>query len=264
MKLSQRLKTGIIILLIITFFLILNLTDFSKKIKNFFYLISAPIQKVLWKAGRDLNNFFVMIFEIKNLKKENEVLKLRIQELLSEKVTIIELKKENEFLRIGLEMGLQKEFKLQAAEVIGKDVSQDFILINKGSKDGILEGFPVINQQKALIGKISEIYDNFSKIMLISNKESSFDAQVQERDLEGIVKGKGNFKVFLELIPKEKEIKEGDLLVTSSLGGIYPKGLLVGQIKEVQKSEIEPFQRAEIKSAFEVGEIEHFFIITDY
>jgi len=264
MKLSQRLKIGITILLIIAFFLVLNLSDFSKKIKNFFYLISAPIQKILWKAGGNLDNFFTMIFEIKNLKKENEALKLRIQELLSEKAAIIGLKKENKFLREALEVGLEKEFKLQVTEVIGKDISQDFILTNKGSKDGILEGSPVITQQKALIGKISEIYDDFSKVMLISHKESSFDTEVQERSVEGIVKGKGNFKLFLELIPKEKEIKEGDLLVTTSLAGIYPKGLLVGQIKEVQKSEIEPFQTAEIEPAFKIGEIEHFFIITNY
>lgn len=264
MKLSKKLKTGITLTLVIALFVLLNLTQTPKVIKNFFYLISQPIQKTLWRVGNNVSDFFKAVSEIKNLKKENEELKLRIQELLGEKVASGELQRENEFLREALGLGLEKEFKLQIVEVIGKDISQDSILINNGAIDGISEGFSVITQQKTLVGEIAKVYKNFSKVALISNKESSFDAKVYEKDLEGVVKGKGNFKLFLELLPKEEEIKEGDLVVTTSLSGIYPGGLLVGQIKEVKKSDIEPFQMAEIQPSFDIGEIESLFVITEF
>ncbi|MDI6602791.1 MAG: rod shape-determining protein MreC [Patescibacteria group bacterium] len=264
MKLSYRLKIGLIIILIASFFLVLNLTPFGKEIKNFFYLISSPIQKIFWKTGNKISDFFEVIFRIKDLKRENEELKLKIQTLEAENVTISELKKENEILREALEIGLEKEFGLQLAQVIGKDVSQDLILINKGLKDGILEGFPVISQQKLLIGKISEVYKDFSKVLLISNPKSSFDAKIADSDIFGVVKGKGNLKILFDFIPQEKEIKEGDLVVTSVLGGIFPQGLLVGKINEVTKSDLKPFQKAQIQPVFNIGNLEKLFIITEW
>ena len=278
MKISPRVKIGLITVLLIAFFIVLNLTSFSKEVKNFFYLISSPIQKTLWRAGNNLSDFFEAISEIEKLKKENEELLLENQALTAENASLKELKKENEVLREALEIGLEKEFKLVLAEVIGKDISQDVLLINKGSKDGILKDFPVITQQKSLIGKCGEVYENFSKVILISNKESSFDAKIigsqnsseadlggdDDNDIQGLVKGKGNLKLFLDLIPQEKEINEGNLVVTTTLGGIFPRGLLVGEIKKVLKSDIQPWQGAEIEPAFDIKELETLFILINF
>ena len=268
MKLSPGVKIGLIIVLLISFFIVLNLTGFSKEVKNFFFLISSPIQKTLWRAGNNLSNFFEVISEIEKLKKENEELLLKNQVLLVENTRLKELKKENEVLREALEIGLEKEFKLLLSEVRGKDISQDTLLINKGSKDGISKGFPVITQQKALIGKIGEVYENFSKVILISNKESSFDVKIMgwddDSDIQGVIKGKGNLKLFLDLVLQEKEIKEGNLVVTTVLGGIFPKGLLVGEIKEVLKNDIQPWQGAKIKPAFDIKELETLFVIINF
>lgn len=264
MKLTYKVKFGISIVLIVIFFLVLNLTPAGPEVKNFFYLISSPIQQVFWNAGDKISDFFEIISDIKNLKRENEELKLKIQTLEAENVALKELKKENELLRGALEIGLEKEFKLTLAEVIGKDISQDFILIDKGSRDGILEGLPVIAQQKVLIGKISDVYRNFSKVLLISNPKSSFDGKIIESEVFGLIRGKGNLRILFDLIPKEKEIKEGDLVVTSALGGVFPEGLIVGKISQVKKSDLEPFQMAQIQPGFNIRDLEKLFIITEW
>jgi len=264
MTLPPKFKTGIIIFLVVAFFIVLNLTPAPKEIKNFFYLISSPIQKVLWGGGKYFSDLFEMVFEMKDLKQKNEALKLQLQELLSENIQIAELKKENETLREALGVGLEKEFTLEIAEVVGKDISQDFLLINKGQRDGLTEDLPVITQQKVLVGKITQVYKDFSKVALISNQESSFNVKIQEKDLEGVIKGIGDFKLFLELVPKEEEIKEGDFLITTSLGRIFPEDLLVGQITKVESSDIEPFQIAQVNPIFEIGKIEILFVITDF
>jgi len=264
MKLSPKLKIRIIVVFLITFFVVLNLTGFSKEVKNFFYLISQPFQKTFWQAGDRVSDFFEMITEIKNLKKENEELLLKNQELLAKIALLEELKKENEILREALDIGLEKEFKLIFSQVIGKDIDQDSLLINKGSNNGISKDFSVITQQKVLVGKISAVYSNHSKVMLLTNKESSFSGKIQEKDIDGIVKGKGNLRLFLDLILSDVEIFPGDIVLTSALGGIFPRGLLVGEIKEVKKSDIEPFQQAEIKPAFDIKELKSLFIITNY
>ena len=276
MRLSPRSKIGTALVLLVVFFVVLNLTGFQKEVKNFFYLISSPIQEAFWRVGDRISDFFETVTEIKNLKTENEEFKLKIQELLAENIALKEFKKENEILRTALEIGLEKDFELILAQVIGKDISQDFILINKGLKDGISKDSPVINQQKVLFGKIQEVYDNFSKVMLITDKKSSFDAKIlapyqtegfgagSDSEIYGIVKGKGNLQLYLDLIPQDKEIKEGDLIVTTPLGGIFPSGLLVGKIKEVRKSDIEPVQQAEISPLFDIKETEYLFIITNF
>ena len=266
----------IISVLVIFLFVFLNLESISPRVKNFFYLVSEPAQKWLWQKGNNLSIFFETISEIKSLKKESDNLKLKIKTLESENLVLIELKKENEILRKALEIGLKKDFKLVFAQVIGKDVSQDSILIDQGSKDGVRVGLPVITQQKILVGKISKVYENFSDVVLISNKESSFDAKIlapyqtegfgagSDTEIYGIVKGKGNFKLYFDLIPKDQELKEGDFLVTSALGGVFPPGLLIGEIKEVKKSDVELFQKAEIKPALDIKELEFLFVIREW
>ncbi len=269
MRLNPKARLAIVIVLIVSFFLTINLTSFAKEVKNFLYLISSPIQRVFWQTGKRISDFFEVFGKIGDLKRENEELKLKIQELLAENVALRELKKENEILRGALEIGLEKEFKLTLSQVIGKDISQDYILINKGAKDGILEGFPVITEQKILIGKISQVYKNFSKVLLISNPKSSFDGKILEGgsgDSEVFcrIQGKGNLRIFVDLIPKEKEIKQGDLVVTSALAGAFPPGMLVGKINQVKKIDLEPFQTAQIQPAFDIKNLEKLFILVNW
>jgi len=252
---------SILLFAVLAVLVILALNFYQKQVRNFFYLISAPIQKTFWRAGDRVSDFFETISEIKNLKKENEDLKLKIQSLLAENVQLLELKKENETLRVALNLGLEKEFKLTLAQVIGKDISQDSLIIDKGSDDGILKGQPVITQEKTLVGKINEVYKNFSKVQISSHKDSSFDGKISDTEIPGLVKGGGDFKVFFDLVPKDKEIKKGDLVVTAAAGGIFPEGLLVGEVKDVKKSDIEPFQKVEISPSFDINELECLFII---
>lgn len=257
---------------ILAILVIVALNFFQKPVRNFFYLISAPIQKTFWRAGDRVSDFFETISDIKNLKKENEDLKLKIQSLLAENVQLLEFKKENETLRVALNLGLEKQFNLTFAEVIGKDISQDSLIIDKGSDDGILKGQPVITQEKTLVGKINEVYKNFSKVMLISHKDSSFDGKILDTsnqnefgtgraEITGLVKGSGNFKIFFDLVPRDEEIKKEDIIMTTAVGGIFPEGLLVGEIKEVEKSDLEPFQKAEISPFFDIKEVNYLFIV---
>jgi len=264
MKPIFKSKILLIFILIIAIFIVFNLTGFSKEVKNFFYSISSPIQKTFWKAGDNVSDFFSVIFEMKILKEENELSRLKIQELLAKNAFLEEFKKENEFLREALNIGLEKDFQLVFSEVISKDISQDSILINKGLKDGISRGFPVVTCQKTLLGRVGEVYQDFSEVILISNADTSFDAKVSEKEIYGVIKGKGNLKLYFDLIPKDKEIFEGDLIITTILGGVFPEGLLIGLIKEIKKLDIEPWQTAEIELSFNIKDLDNLFIITNF
>ncbi len=268
MKISSK-KKKILIWVFIGILVIVLLNFFQKETRSFFYSISSPVQKVLFEAGSKTSDFLESIIRAGDLKNETNGFKLKNQELLSQVVALEDLKKENKILREALEIELQKDFKLVLSQIVGKDISQDFILINKGSKDDIFEGMPAVTQQRVLVGKISEVYENFSKVMLISNKDSSFNAKIsasgkEEDNISGVVRGKGNSKVLFDLVPREDDIFEGDVVVTSALGRTFPKGLLVGKIKTIKKIDVEQFQQAEIEPFFDISDTENIFIILDF
>jgi len=258
MRFSFNKRNKILIGVVVVVLVIGLMNVFQKEVRAFFYWFSSPIQKVLWRAGESTADFFSGVVKTGKLKQEVDQLKLKNQELVWRLENLKNLKQENQVLRQALGLELQKDYRLVLAQVISKDISQDYLLIDKGTRDGISKGMPLITEQKVLVGRISEVYEKFSKVQLLSNKENSFDADF------GLVKGAGNFKLFFELIPKEIELSEGDLIFTSALGGIFPKGLLVGQVKKVIKNDVEPFQQAEIEPAFNISEAEIIFVILDF
>jgi len=208
--------------------------------------------------------FFETISEIKNLKKENEALKSEIKKLIFEKESLKDLEKENKALREALSLGLEKEFKLKMARFLGKDVSGDIFLIDKGKEDGIEEGKVVILPEKVLIGKVFKVYQNFSKVKVFTFKDFSFDVEIGKERAIALAKGQGNFKLKIVLIPKEKEILIGDKVFTSALGGNFPKGILVGEIEEIKDSDISGFKEAKVKPYFELKNLDYLFVILNF
>mgnify|MGYP001605391163 CR=1 FL=1 len=268
-KLWQKISAGILFL--IALFFILNI--FESQIKNYFYSNSSPFSRFLWQASSGSSKFassffnaFAISQENHNLKQENEKLLLQLH-LLKGKLT------ENDALgEFSSNKSESDNFDAALAHVIYIDIFEDFILIDKGKEDGILQDMPVISGQKAVFGKVVESYKNFSKVMLISNKNSALDVKIESADSEnstentiyGAVKGSGNLSVYLDLVPLEAEIKEGDLLVTSALEKTFPKGLLSGKIISVNKDDLKPFQTAQVRPFFDIKNTENLFVIINY
>ena len=259
MKVSFKIT---LIILAVLFLFFLNF--YQKNIKNFFYSISLPIEKFLWQKGKENSNIFETMFRASKLEIENRDLKLKNQELFQDLVLLTELKKENETLRKALGIGLEKQFELIFSNVIGKDILNDYILINKGVEDGVLEELSVISAEKVLVGKIDEVYRNFSRVILISNPQISIPAEILDKKTNILVKGKGNGRIFADFIPLNLEISVGDVVFTTFTKETLPRGLLVGVLKEIKKEDIESFQQAEITPFFDVSQMDNLFIVKGF
>jgi len=255
---SKRSK---ILFLIIGAIFVLSLNLFQEETKGFFYNISAPIQGIFWSAGDNIASFFGTVGNLKGLREENKQLRNFFHELLAEKASLTELKEENEVLREALQLGLQKEFKLILVDVTSKDIGQDSILINQGSQDGLSPGMPVITQQKILLGRIAEVFEKFSRVVLISSKDSSFDAKISGTAITGVARGQGGSDLKFDLVPQEKELKVDDLVVSSALGGIYPEGLLVGRVIKASRDDVSSFYQSEIAPLFDLRSTTMVFVI---
>lgn len=261
MKIKFKIAAAVLIILL---FALLNFAPVRGEIRNIFYLISNPAQKWLWQRGASVSILFQALSDNKVLIKENEDQKKKIQELLTENEALKEVKKENESLRTALNLGLEKEFNLEMADIIGKEISKDSVVIDRGLGDGLTVGMPLITVQKVLVGKIEKVYQNYSSIQLLTAEESSFAVQISGEDIYGLAKGKGALGLTVERIPREKEIKIGDQIFTSVLAGDFPRGLLVGEISEIKKSDVESFQKGEVKVSFDIGQLDTVFIIKDF
>ena len=210
------------------------------------------------------SNFWKTITEINNLKNQNGDLKTENQNLLADLSLLKDLQDENKILREALDLGLRKDFKVVLVKVIGKDINQDYILTNRGSADGIKEGMVAITSSKAILGRVKEVSENFSRVMLISHPESSLGGMIQEAEIQGIVKGKGNSILSFGLVPKDNDLREGQIVITTSLAGDIPAGLLVGQVKKITKSDIGPIQDGILTPFFDINILENVFIVTDF
>ena len=273
--LLKKILVGVTIL----FVLIAFLNIFEKQIRNSFYFVSSPVAKVFERTGKNTSVFFESFFNAKNLKQENNNLKEENQKLLSENSLLQDLLEQNQALKNATETAKKNNFQITPVQIIGLDSANDFIIIDKGLEDGISENMPLISDKKVLYGKVFKIYKNFSQVMLISNKNSVLNVkiypaksveggvmpEIQEKTpIYGALRGGGNLSVYLDLVSPDVEIKQGDILITSALEGIFPKNLLVGKIISKNKNDLKPFQTAEIHPFFDIKNIENLFVITDY
>ena len=243
--------------------LILPKKYFWSPIKGFTMTIMAPAQKVVFKAGSSVYDFFSTIGKISDLAKENESLKEENDKLLEEKTALLEVEKENEILRQELNFQKKTSFKLVPGQVIAKDPTniQNSFTIDVGKKAGIKEGMPVVSSGM-LVGKISEVHYSTSKVMLITNPNNVVNAMLQKTRAYGLIKGELGYGLVMESIPQETKINISDMVITSGLGGNYPKGLIIGEVEEIVSKQGEIFQLATLKPILDFSSLEIVFVIT--
>ncbi len=260
-------KVMLAVLLVAGSIFLLNI--FDRQIKNSFYYATFPVSRVLWQAGDGASWFLGSLLNAKGISQENANLTQENQNLLAQVATLKETIKARQDLASALQATAANSVHLTLAQVIGLDSLSDTIVVNKGSDDGIKENMPVISSANVLYGKVSTVYKNFSKVLLVSSPQSVVDAKTQNSDpavpsILGVIKGQGNFSVYLDLVPSDAKLQKGDLLVTSALEGIFPKDLLIGKIVQSTQSDAKPFQTAQIQPFFDLNHLDNLFIITDY
>jgi len=223
--------------------------------------IAAPIEWGINSVLDGLSDTWKRYIFLFNLEEENRALKKKVDALTSEINTHREVYLESIRLKelLALKDGL--EFPSVAARIIGRENSSVFktLLINKGSSDGLAPGMPVIAVQ-GVVGRVIESSWNTSRVLLLVDYNSNIDAVVQGSRYRGILQGGGVMGCTLKYVEKSEELKTGDLIVTSGIGGIFPKGIPLGTVVNVEKS-IGLFQKVEVLPAVSLQKIEEVLVI---
>lgn len=149
-----------------------------------------------------------------------------------------------------------------AAMVIGRDQTSivKTILINKGTSHGLRLDLPVIADQ-GVVGRIVETSAHVSRVLLLIDENSNTDALIQETRIQGILQGAASSGCTLKYVPKTETVKVGNIVVTAGLSGLFPKGLLLGVVKNVEKTDSGLFQQIDVTPFVDFSKLEEVMVI---
>ncbi|MBQ6975961.1 MAG: rod shape-determining protein MreC [Selenomonadaceae bacterium] len=206
-------------------------------------VVLSPFQNFFSWAGSQITFLKRTVTEIQYLHKQNRQLREEVELLRAQNLTASEYASENQRLRalLGYKQ-VAVQFDLVAAGVIGREsvTWSSVITINRGTVDGVANNMAVVTEM-GLVGHVLEAGANTSKVQLILDPRSSVGTLVQRADsrVAGIVEGDMNNPTHPRMvnIPKDADVQVEDAVVTSGFGGVYPKGIVVGKIKEIHNDE---------------------------
>jgi len=257
-------KIFLILFILIIVLVIINLIPgLNKGLGNFVYKIFSPITRLFSNIGKGFANFFHVLASISNLNKENISLKEKNTTLESEIITLKEIEKENDILKKALNISKLDQLTIDVASVVGKDIQglQDWILINKGAKQGLMVGMTIISAEKALVGRISDVSESFSRVMLINSKDSNIAALLENSRVEGLVKRNEGGGIFMDFIPKTEKLEPGERIITSGTDNLYSRGIFIGTVGTIDLSDNQIFQKITIIPTVNFSKLEQVLII---
>lgn len=221
-----------------------------------------------WFSARyvALQDFFTSPRDIASLRQRNAELEGEVADLQAQ---VIQLQQEvgvTEQLAALVDfIRARPENTYRAAAVIGRDPSPflHYVIINRGSDDGILRGMPVVTNQ-GLIGRVDAVIADAARVELITDPASNVNVHLQNAQTEASLVGSVTGDVTLELIPQDVNVQSGDLVLTSGLGGGYPPDLIVGQVVNVRSRDFDLFQQATVQPVVDFNRLEIVLVIVNF
>ena len=225
--------------------------------------VSSPITGTVSRV----DDFFTSIWDdylyLVGVEKENKKLHETVKILNRRLIERREAALEDERLKklIGLKETLQDPSI--AARVIGEDNSPWFktITLDRGSKDGIRENMPVV-ASAGVVGRVVKAAGNSSRVLLLTDHASDISAVIQRSRARGVVKGKGGYMCSLEFSVRGEDVRIGDVVLTSGIGGVFPKGLPIGEVTMVRKGTYGIFQIVDIRPFVYIPRLEEILVVS--
>jgi len=222
----------------------------------------APVLKPVAHISGIVENIWDGYISLVNVRRENVILHSTIKELASRLVTGDEALLENQRLENLLKMKDSIKPPTLGATVVGEDVSSWFrtLVINRGSSDGLLTGMAVMAAD-GVVGQVVKVASGTSRVLLLTDHASGIAATIQRSRARGVVKGKGEGLCSLEFTTREEDVKVGDLVVTSGIGGVYLKGLPIGEVTMVKRGQYGIFQTVTIRPSVNIAHLEEVLVV---
>jgi len=199
---------------------------------------------------------------LSGLGKENAMLRQKVTELSVENQQLRQFEYENKNLRKLVDFKKRKGLELVPAEVVARDPNRltESFVIDRGRDAQLRPGMPVVTAE-GLLGKISEVVEGTSVVQSIFDRDSRVSCLEMKSRVIGILRWKGGSNCSLENVPVQAQVSVGDTIVSSGLGGIFPKGLLIGVIVSMKPDNTGLFHDIEVVPAADLSRVEEVFVV---
>ena len=226
--------------------------------------ITAPFQKLIRSTIDTTKAIWFKYFALIQTHNENAILKREIDLLRMENSRYQERLTTHERLQELLQFKETYDWPVLAAQVILRDPSGWFesVIIDKGKDSGLKVNMPVVNA-RGVVGRLVSVSADYAKVLLIIDQNSSVDCIIQRSRDGGILKGLSSDVCRLDYVLETSDVEVGDKVVTSGLGGVYPKGLDVGEVLTVVSTEGELFRDVKVRPMVDFSKLEELLVILE-
>jgi rod shape-determining protein MreC len=246
--------------------LILSLSGYLAPLQGFILRPISGVQSWIALRTATVRDLLTSPRDVTTLREENSRLAAEVARLQQEIIALREQAAEAEVLAALLNYAReQPENRSMAVNVIGRDISPFLrsIWIGRGSDAGLAQGMPVVTE-RGLVGRIVEVFPTIARVQLITDPEAAVNLRLQLARANGVLAAQLNGELWIDLIDQNAEITQGELALTSGLGGKYPADIPVGQVISIRRRDYELFQQAIIQPSVNFDELEIVLIITNF
>lgn len=224
--------------------------------------VLSPLLQPVYRISRfveEIRDSYILLVDTHSenlsLRENIRVLNLRVMEGNEAVLS-------NQRLELLLDIKRSVKEPTIAASVIGEDVTSWFrtLVINRGSSSGIREGMAVLSAD-GVVGQTIKVSSSTARVLLLTDHSSGIAATIQRSRARGVVKGKGEMLCTLEFATREEDVKVGDTVITSGIGGIFLKGLPIGEVTMVKRGEYGIFQTVSIRPAANLSHLEELLVV---
>jgi len=230
--------------------------------------VVSPLQSGTATATKPFRDAWNWVGDLFSAKSENKALRQEVQQLRAGLAEELTTQSENDQLRAMLQFQqdrvFPKDVTLVTARVVARSTSAWYstATINAGSGDGVDVYDPVVNGQ-GLVGRVTEVYANSARVMLVTDQQSFIDAMVEPGDAQGLISGGVTGDVTLEYVDKNEKVKVGQYVVTSGRNGsVFVRGIPIGQVESVGSQEVELYQSIAIKPFVDFRKLDLVQVVT--
>jgi len=260
------LLVGLLFVSLFVFIAFGDNTTLSGKPRSVLLRITSPVFETINSIFDDVTSIWDHYIYLKDLKEENEELRKHLRRISTKydnlKTLYIETERKNQRLEETLGFTKREPYRLLPARVIGTDSASysSVVKIDKGRENGVTEDLSVMSVS-GIVGIILNVSDKYSTVMLLNDKRSRIGVTLQENRTRGVLEGFADGTIHLSFVDRKVKVKSGDVVVTSGMENIFPKGLLVGKVSKVNKPKFGLFQEIIVTPKVNLRSVEEVLII---
>ncbi len=224
--------------------------------------VLMPIQEGMVRIVDAAGRMWALYTEIGRLRVENARLRTQVDTMAQEMNRLREQAQAAQRLERLLQFRGQTIYRTIAARVITRDPTAwfDTMVVDRGARDGVARNAPVVTTD-GVIGRVIEVTPTTSRVLLIADSRSALGVLVQRSREAGVIEGRGGMVLHLKYLSRTAPVQVGDVAVTSGLGGVFPRGLVVGRITRVIKEEGALLQEAEVQPTALLDRVEEVLLL---